>query len=265
MLIPILIAFVVSAPGAQGSGAPKEPPVPFELAMDGGRVVAARAANAPLPAIARRLSEALKVPVKVSPDLARTTVSFRMASGGSLTDLLSHLAAASYLDTRESWGADPKLAGIVLGGELSASSTEDNPATSGMLVEGHTDEDLVGDDETPQEGAKRTTPTPAPSPSPAPEEPEGPFLRVTKEPGGRISVRARDQALGTVMFQIAQTFGVQFDMRVSEAPAVADLSISAALPSDLPGILGPGAGVLVRRSIGTGEERALRFFLDPAQ
>lgn len=260
----MLLALIALVSALETQPAQAKGPTPsFDLAMVGERIAGARAANAPLTLVARRLSEVLKVPVRVSPELSKTVVSFRMAQGGSLTDLLTHLAVASYLDTRESWGADPKLVGIVLGGELSASWAEDNPATAGILVEGHTDEDLGDESQGPP--AQEKKPAPTPSPTPAPEDPEGPFLRVTREPGGRISVRARDQALGTVMFQIAQAFGVQFDMRVSEAPIVPDLSISAAVPSDLPGILGPGAGVLVRRNTGTGEERALRFFLDPPQ
>lgn len=258
-MVPLLTALLLCTQGEKGA-TPKVTGAPFELTMEGSQVVHSRAVKAPLSLVARRLSEVLKVPVKVSPDLSKVVLSFGALKQASLTELLLQVTPDSYLDTRESWGADPKLVGIVLGGELSAASADDDAMPAGMLVEGHTDEELVAENETrPVSPGK----PPSPTPTPAPEDPEGPFLRVTKEPGGRISVRARDQGLGAVLFQVAQAYGVRFDMRVSEAPTLPELSISSALPSDLPGILGPGVGLTVRRNIATGEERALRFFLDP--
>jgi hypothetical protein len=261
MLTSLLMTLLLSAQGEQGA-AKKEAGSPFELTMEGTRVVQALAGKAPLSLVARRISETLKVPVQVSPDLSKTVVSFGALKQASLTELLLQVTPAAYLDTRESWGADPELVSIVLGGALSALSADDEPAPAGMLVEGHTDEELVGETDT-QPDSPEKRPSPSPTPTPTPEDPEGPFLRVWKEAGGRISVRAREQSLGTVLFQIAQTYGVRFDMRVSEAAIIPDLSISAALPSDLPGILGAGVGLLVRRNATTGEERPLRLFLDP--
>ncbi|MEO8359849.1 MAG: hypothetical protein ABI672_07460 [Vicinamibacteria bacterium] len=265
-MIPFaLTVFLIAGQGASPAPAvlsQQSAPPSFDLTIENGRVVFARAAGTQVVVIAKRLSEILKVPVNVTPELAKSRVTFRPLKNVSLAELLLQLTPGPLVDTREPWGGEPKLVAIHLGADLSAEAAGD-PAPSGMLVEGNTDEDLVDDRQDPtaiQEPKAR----PSPSPSPTPADPKGPFLRVSKENGGRVTVRAREQGLGSVLFQIAQAYGVRFDMHVSEAPEVPSLFIYAALPSELPGILGPGSGLVVRRNIATAEERPLQFFLDPS-
>lgn len=257
----IVASILVLALGqaAPVQAAPQAAAPPFELVMEKGRILRAWATNAPIEAIARRLSEALAVPVRVAPESAKARVSFAAIERASLSELLLRVTPAPLVETQETWGGDSKLVGVLLGG-ATLTSPDDPPAAAGVLVEGHTDEELIGEDDAVE--GRPSKPIPSPSPTPTPAEPEGPFLRISKDETGRVSVRARDQGLGVILFQLSQAYRVRFDMRISEAPTVGELSIVNALPSDLPGILGAGVGVVVRRNIATGEERPLRFFLD---
>ena len=256
--LPLALGLLLTAQAPITANAAK--PAAFDLEMSGERVVHAQARQASLVSIARRLSTLLKVPVHVSPDLAKSRVTFEPLKNAPLSALLMRLTASPLVDTREQWGAEPKLVAIHIGADLATPDpTQGDQIASGMLVEGHTDDD-PGEEGTdaPANPEKRA----APQPTATPAEPEGPFLRVRKEDNGRISVRAREQGVASVLFEVALAFRVRFDMRVSEGPVVPELSAIAALPSELPAILGPGVGLLLRRNLATGEERPLRFFLD---
>ncbi len=231
----------------------------FEIELDSqGRVVRAQSRNAILSDVAKQLGTLLKVPVKVSNALGRTRVSFSKIEGVPLNEVLARLAPAPFVETRETWGKAPQLIGV----NLVESSQAAPPATqpAGIVIEATIPDP---EDEVGVAGSTAKAATPPSGEAPPPEE--GPFLRVRRLSDGRLSVDARDQGLGVLLFEVAQACGVRFDMRIPEAPLVSRISVDGIWPSELPGVLAlPGVGVDVRRNLLTGEETALRYFVEAA-
>lgn len=246
---------------AQKTGAPTPPAPPaaaLELVFSGERVQRAVGRDVPIEVIAKEISKALKVPVKVAPEIVKTKVTLRILKDAPLADLLTKLAPAAFVDVREHAGEPSALVGIHIGPERFEPPNEESPMM-GAFVEGNTDDDDAAEAEAKGLPVERK---PKPTPSPTPE-PEGPFLSVSKDEVGRVSVSGRDQGLGTILFAVAQAYRVRFDLRVVESPMIPSVSIVGALPSEVPQLLGLESGAIIRRNVASGEERPLRFFVEP--
>ena len=224
-----------------------------------GRVVRARLQNVTLAAAAKRLGEILKVSVKVAPALARNRVRVSKMEDAPLANLLLAIAPVAYLDTHEVLGQAPVILGVHF---LEAGpSAAPEVASEAIAMQGSTEDEAAG-----SEGSATAAKPRLPSPSPTSRPDDVPFLDVRRMDSGRISVDARDQGLGVLLFAVAQAYGVRFDLRIPESPMVGRLSIIAVLPSELPTYLGlAGVGVDIRRNLATGEETPLRFFVEQPQ
>jgi hypothetical protein len=246
---------------AQPAKATKAEAAAFELDVDlSARVVRrARAGNLTVADAGKRLAEVLKVPVHVTPGVARRRVTLPRMDDAPLSNLLFVLAPVVYLDWRETPGKEPELLAAHLMEEGLA--TPPPPPTPGVTMQG------VVEDSVEEPGGNGGAGEPATTRSAAPARPDdAPFLEVRRTEGGRVSVDARDQGLGVILFEVAQAYRVRFDLRISEAPIVGRISLADVLPSELPGHLGQsGVGIDVRRNLATGEETPLRFFVDPVR
>jgi len=162
-----------------------------------------KAKESPLSEIAAELSKLTKVPVTLSPLMAKQKVSLDFA-GLNLEATLRMLAPQGYVDyvAGGEGGDEPKPLALYLQG-----ANEKAPPTT-AAVRGNSEAILIeGDTEegTDSEAQKK-------------REEEDP-LRVSWA-NNQLSVRARKQPLSVVLFKIASEVGVPFEMRYESAELV---------------------------------------------
>lgn len=266
-MIPFTACLFVAIAGQAGASGPVSTPAPadtqwaFQIERDtvyGFRT--ARARNAPLDEIGKRLETILKVPVHVSQAIAKSRISFSRMDRVSFDEVLVRLAPAVYVDSREIWGETPQILGIQMldDGEVAPVVRK----IPGLVSEGIAAAAVNG--ETPS-GSSGETQARSAEAQPVDPPAEGPFLIVRIDENGRISIDSRSQALGVLLFEVARVSGARFNLGISEAPMVSQLSVNGILPSELPGLLAiPGVGVDVRRNLLSGRETALCYFVNDA-
>jgi hypothetical protein len=162
-----------------------------------------KAKETPLQEITEELARLTKVPVTLSPIMARQKVSLDFA-GLNLEATLRMLAPQCYVDyvAGGAGGEEPKPLALYLQGanERPPSTTAAVRGTSeAILIEGDTEE---GTDSEAQRKRQEEDP-----------------LRVTWV-NNQLSVRARKQPLSVVLFRIASEVGVPFEMRYESAELV---------------------------------------------
>ncbi len=246
-----LAAVLASAaqPAGQPAGQPAAPAAPaagrLELQVSGWRVRSALAQGVTVQEVAQRLEKTLGVPVKLAPALAKRPVALSLKNR-KLDELLLALAPGAEVELRSTASNDPILLKVYLLGEAdgTGSALVLGPQGSvGFVIEGNTED---------EEDAP-----PKPKEQPA----EGPFLRVTAE-DGRVTISSRQQRIPAILFEAATALGVPFFMRAPEAPTLDQFDAAQVLPSELPGLLGEGVVVEVRRNLGSGQEKALRILFE---
>ena len=190
--------------GAAPDAAAKPAGKPWSLRVSKGApfTFTVKAREARLNEITDELGRVLKVPVTLSPLLARQKVTLDFG-GLNLEATLRMLAPQSYVDYVAGGGGDePKPLALYLQGanERPPSNTAAVRGTSeAILIEGDTEEGTDG------EAQKK-------------REEENP-LRVSWS-NNQLSVRARKQPLTVVLFKIASEVGVPFEMRYESAELV---------------------------------------------
>ena len=242
-----LRAVLLTIGAALGALTAEAQPAPSELALRlgaDGTVQEARASSVRVGAVLARLRALLKLEIDASPELEGRLVSLDIQDRPlPLEDLLVRLAPVVSVDYRHRADEEAQRLAVRLRRQHEAPA---KPKLLGAIV-------LEGNTETDQP----PTPTAA---EPQPVPPEGPYLHVSVA-AGRVSVSARQQGLGVILYEVARAYGVPFEMRAVEAPRVEQLDVTEVKASDLPALLGGGAGADVRRDLTSGEEQPLRFFL----
>jgi len=166
-----------------------------------------KAKDARLSEITNEISRALKVPISVSPLMAKQRITLDFG-GLNLEATLRMLAPQSYIDyVAGGKDAQPRPLAVYLQGQ-----NERPPATTAavhgnseaILIEGDTEEGTDNDAQKKKEE----------------EDP----LRVTFV-NNQLSVRAHKQPLSVVLYKIASEVGVPFEMRY-ESPEVIDVDFS---------------------------------------
>jgi hypothetical protein len=206
-----------------------------------------KAKETPLTEITEELAKLTKVPISLSPVVAKQKVSLDFA-GLNLEATLRMLAPQGYVDYVAGGGGgdEPKPLALYLqgAGERPPSTTAAVRSTSeAILIEGDTEE---GTDSEAQRKREEEDP-----------------LRVTWA-NNQLSVRARKQPLSVVLFKIASEVGVPFEMRQESAEMVdvefQNYPLDQAIRS-----LSPGVRFFYRVDLQTFQVQPLRLaLLSPA-
>lgn len=204
-----------------------------------------KAKESPLPEIAEELSRLTKVPVTLSPLLAKQKVSLDFA-GLNLEATLRMLAPQGYVDyvAGGEGGEEPKPLALYLQGANErppAATATVRGSSEVILVEGDTEE---GTDSEAQRKRDEENP-----------------LRVTWA-NNQLSVRARKQPLSVVLFKIASEVGVPFEMRYESAELV-DVEFQNYPLEQAFRSLSPGVRFYYRLDLQTFQVQPLRLALLP--
>ncbi|MBV8857039.1 MAG: hypothetical protein JOZ02_08925 [Acidobacteria bacterium] len=204
-----------------------------------------KAKESPLPEIVQELSKLVKVPVTLSPLMAKQKVTLDFA-GLNLEATLRMLAPQGYIDyvAGGEGGDEPKPLALYLQG-----ANEKAPPTTAavhgnseaILIEGDTEE---GTDSEAQRKREQEDP-----------------LRVTWA-NNQLSVRARKQPLTVVLFKIASEVGVPFEMRY-ETPELVDVDFQNYPLDQAFRSLSPGVRFYYRVDLQTFQVLPLRLALLP--
>jgi hypothetical protein len=204
-----------------------------------------KAKETPLPEITAELAKLTKVPVTLSPLMAKQKVTLDFA-GLNLEATLRMLAPQGYVDyvAGGEGGDEPKPLALYLQG-----ANERPPSTTAavkgiseaILIEGDTEE---GTDSEAQRKRQEEDP-----------------LRVTWA-NNQLSVRARKQPLTVVLFKIASEVGVPFEMRYESAELV-DVEFQNYPLDQAFRSLAPGVRFYYRVDLQTFQVQPLRLALLP--
>lgn len=204
-----------------------------------------KAKETPLAEVAAEISRLTKVPVNLSPVVAKQKVTLDFA-GLNLEAALRMLAPQGYIDYESGGGAsdEPRPLALYLHGhnERPPSTTAAVRGTSeAILIEGDTEEGTDSEEQRRREE----------------EEP----LRVTWA-NSQLSVRARKQPLSVVLFKIASEVGVPFEMRY-ESPELVDVEFQNYPLDQAFRSLPPGVRFYYRVDLQTFQVQPLRLALLP--
>ncbi|HEX8150277.1 MAG TPA: hypothetical protein VF591_24045 [Pyrinomonadaceae bacterium] len=204
-----------------------------------------KAKESPLPEITGELERLTKVPVTLSPVMAKQKVTLDFA-GLNLEATLRMLAPQGYVDyvAGGEGGDEPKPLALYLQG-----ANEKAPPTTAavrgdseaILIEGDTEE---GTDSEAQRKREEEDP-----------------LRVSWA-NNQLSVRARKQPLSVVLFKIASEVGVPFEMRY-ESPELVDVEFQNYPLDQAFRSLSPGVRFYYRVDLQTFQVQPLRLALLP--
>ena len=203
-----------------------------------------KAKDAKLSEISAELSKLLKVPVTLSPLMAKQNVTIEF-SGMNLEGTLRMLAPQPYVDY-VAGGEDspqPKALAVYLQGmneRPPALTATVKGSSEAILIEGDTEEG-VGDEEARKK-----------------REAEDP-LRVTFAQN-QLSIRARKQPLTVVLFRIATEIGVPFEMRW-ESPELVDVEFNNYSIDQAVRTLSPAVRLYYRIDLQTFHVQPLRLAL----
>jgi len=204
-----------------------------------------KAKESPLSEIADEIARLAKVPVTLSPIVAKQKVSLDFA-GLNLEATLRMLAPQCYVDyvAGGEGGDEPKPLALYLQGanERPPSTTAAVRGTSeAILIEGDTEE---GTDSETQRKRQEEDP-----------------LRVSWA-NNQLSVRARKQPLTVVLFRIASEVGVPFELRY-ESPEMVDVEFQNYPLDQAFRSLSPGVRFYYRVDLQTFQVQPLRLALMP--
>jgi hypothetical protein len=226
----------------------REPRAPFwrvRVSPEAPFAVTLEAEEAPLAEVAAELARQLKVPVTVSPALARRAVTLEVEgfTPEAAARALAPQAFAAYLLT-----GDPAQPPECLGIFLNAAS-DPPPATDGLVrgrselvMFGGNTEDGTGQSEGPAAGA---------------QEDRLPSVSFAE---GTLAVRARRQPLMVVLFLVAEKLGVPFEA-LEETDELIDAEFSTSSLDYALRSLSPAATLYVTKNLVTQEVNPVRLVL----
>lgn len=194
-----------------------------------------KARNAPLGEIASEIGRLLKVPVTISPLLAKSRITLDLA-GLPLETTLSMLAPQVYVDYIITDSTPtPKCAAIYLNAWNEKGPPPPKIVATAVYVEGNT-EDLESSQNDPATS-----------------------LRVSFDKD-KLSVFARKQPLSLVLYEIAQKIGAEVDLENTSVELVnidfSNLSVENAVRK-----ISPGIQLFVRTDLRTFETKPVRLVL----
>jgi hypothetical protein len=232
-----------AADAAQSATKPGEKPWSLRMSKNSPHTFTVKAKDAPLGEIAAELARQLKVPVTLSPLMAKQKVTLDFG-GLNLEATLRMLAPQTYVDyvAGGEGGDEPKPLAVYL-----QAANEKQPSVT-AAVRGNSEAILIeGDTEEGTDNADQKK-----------REEENP-LRVTWA-NNQLSVRARKQPLTVVLFKIASEVGVPFEMRF-ESSEIVDVEFQNYPLEQAFRSLSPGVRFYYRVDLQTFQVQPLRLTL----
>jgi hypothetical protein len=233
-------------PRPKSETAKSKPAFSISVSKDNPRLITLRAEDAPLSDLAAELSRKLNVPVLLSKltEKQRLTIEFE---DFTLEAAIRILAPQSYIDYEFSGDMDaqPKALTIYLNAHNEAPPPLDATVKGGttlLMIEGNTEDGVDA------QNANATSEE---------EEP----LKVSYE-RHLLSVVSKKQPLTVVLYDIAKTIGIPFDL-VYESTEVVDTSFSDYRPEEAIRRLSPNVRLFVRTDLQRSENTPLRLVLAP--
>ena len=230
-----------TAPGS-GSGPQEQRSWRAQVSNDIPPTISLRARETPLTEIAAELGNRLRATMQLSPLMQRQRITVQF-SDLPLETALRLLAPQVFIDyeIRSDVSALPKPLGVYLYAANEAppplNAVVRNSAQA-ILIEGHTDE---GVDDAPEQDRP---------------------LRVDYA-NGRLSVRARQQPVTAVLFEIASKMGIPFEMR-GDASNPITLEMNEASLEEVIRALSPNILLYARADLQTAQNQPIRLVLLPA-
>ena len=232
------------ADAAQSQAKPAAKSWSVRMTRDAPHTFTVKARETPISEVAAEISKLTKVPLMLSPVVAKQKVTLDFG-GLNLEATLRMLAPQGYIDYEAGGGGDePKPLALYLHGH------NERPPSTTAVVRGTSEAILIeGDTEEGTDTAEQRK-----------REAEAP-LRVTWA-NNQLSVRARKQPLSVVLFKIANEVGVPFEMRHESAELV-DVEFQNYPLDQAFRSLSPGVRFYYRVDLQTFQVQPLRLALLP--
>lgn len=244
-------------PVPKASPTPKaEAPATFTLTVTPQRIVTFTADKAKAADIALGLERQLKVPVRMSPLVARQVIT-RKLDRVPLEDLLHALAPQVYVDYEVRWDRpQEEWVGIELTGFNEREPSTPVEQKAFIVLAGSTDDESVTEETLSKDQALKDEEKLTKDPPK-----EGPVLDVSVR-DGLVSIRARTQMVTAILLDVASKAGMGFETRGQLDEAFIDLDVRGLPVDQLPATLArPNFGVLMRRNVTTGASRPVAVLL----
>jgi hypothetical protein len=214
------------------------------------------AAKAKASDIGVALEKQLKVPVHMSPLVARQLITLKL-DRVPVENLFQALAPQIYLDYEARWDRPQEdwVAIELTGFNEREPSTPVEPKAF-MVLAGSTEDETVTEETMAQEQAA----TDAAKLKKDPPK-EGPVLDVSVK-DGLVSIRARRQMVTAILLDVASKAGMGFETRGQLDQAFIDLDVRGLPVEQLPAAVArPNFGVLMRRNVTAGVSRPVAVLL----
>lgn len=243
------------APSASPS-ATADAPAAFTLKLTPQRLVTLNAEKAKAADIGQSLEKELKVPVRMSPLVARQLITLKL-DRVPVENLLHALAPQIYLDYEVRWDRPQEdWVAIELTGFNEREPNTPVEQRAFMVLAGNTEDETVTEETLAQEQALKDEEKLKKDPPK-----EGPVLDVSVK-DGLVSIRARKQMVTAILLDVASKAGMGFETRGQLDEAVVDLDVRGLPVDQLPAAVArPNFGVLMRRNVTAGVSRPVAVLL----
>lgn len=243
-------------PAPSATPAPTPEPTTFKLTVTPQRLAILSAEKARASDIGLSIEKQIKVPVRMSPLVARQMITLKL-DRVPLEQLLHALAPQVYVDYEVRWDRPAEdWVAIELTGFNEREPNTPVEQKAFLVLAGNTEDDTVTEDTMARDQAAKDEEKLRKDPPR-----EGPVLDVSVK-DGLVSIRARKQMVTAILLDVASKAGMGFETRGQLDEAFIDLDVRGLPVEQLPATLArPNFGVLMRRNVTTGVSRPVAVLL----
>lgn len=243
-------------PVPSATPAPTPEPTTFKLTVTPQRLAILSAEKARASDIGLGIEKQLRVPVRMSPLVARQMITLKL-DRVPLEQLLHALAPQVYVDYEVRWDRPAEdWVAIELTGFNEREPNTPVEQKAFLVLAGNTEDDTVTEDTMARDQAAKDEEKLRKDPPR-----EGPVLDVSVK-DGLVSIRARKQMVTAILLDVASKAGMGFETRGQLDEAFIDLDVRGLPVEQLPATLArPNFGVLMRRNVTTGVSRPVAVLL----
>jgi hypothetical protein len=266
--LALATACALALPALASAQAPAKAPAPaplpavkdatpaFTLKVTQQRVATFTSKDAHAADVAESLTKELRIPVRMSPLVAKQRVTLKL-TGVPIENLLLALAPQVYVDFEVRWDQPQEdWVGVELTGLNEHEPNTPVEQKAFIVLAGNTDDESVtaeslAKDQADADEAKLNKDPPK----------EGPVLDVSVK-DGLVSIRARKQTVTAILLDVASKAGLGFETRGDLDETIVDLDIRSTPVEQIPAAVArPGVALLMRRNVTTGGTRAVAMLL----